>query len=495
MNAANNTSQSGIHRAKLWQIAGFAFNNSATNLYWFFMNYITYYMTGFVGVSVVLASSFITMMRLWDGVTDPFIGYLVDKTNTKFGKNRPFMLIGNVILMTASGIMVHFTHALPDSARFVFFVPVYMLYIIGYTFQCVVTKSAQSCLTNDPKQRPLFAVFDGIYNTIILTLGPILYMSVLAPKNGGFTEGFFHDVWIITAPLSFLLTCIAIFCISSKDRLEFFGLGKPVLVKFRDYWEVLKHNRAIQMLVISAGTDKLAGQSQSNGTVGVIVYAIICGNAALQGAVTAYTSIPTMLFLLFGVGIIATRLGQRKAMLLGTYGALICCILSVVLFYAGDPSTLSLPAVEGFSGWNFFTLAFLLLWLGFKGFSGISSNIVIPMTADCADYEVYRSGRYVPGLMGTLFSFVDKLISSLSTTIVGILCAMIGFRDTLPQLDTPFSPQLKFVGIFCMYGLVIIGLVANIIAMKFYPLTAEKMQEIQGEIAAIKARSAKEDTA
>lgn len=68
------------------------------------MNYITYYMTGFVGVSVVLASSFITMMRLWDGVTDPFIGYLVDKTNTKFGKSRSFILIGNIILMAASGI-------------------------------------------------------------------------------------------------------------------------------------------------------------------------------------------------------------------------------------------------------------------------------------------------------------------------------------------------------------------------------------------------------
>ena len=47
----------------------------------------------------------------------------------------------------------------------------------------------------------------------------------------------------------------------------------------------------------------------------------------------------------------------------------------------------------------------------------IASSIVIPMTADCADYEVYRSGRYVPGLMGTLFSFVDKIISSLAVYI------------------------------------------------------------------------------
>ena len=115
---------------------------------------------------------------------------------------------------------------------------------------------------------------------------------------------------------------------------------------------------------------------------------------------------------------------------------------------------------------------------------GVSGNIVIPMTADCADYEVYRSGKYVPGLMGTLFSFVDKLISSLAASIVGVMCAMIGFKETLPGVDTPYSPQLKFIGLFCFFGLI-----CNLIAMKFYPLTREKMEEIQEKIAEIKAQA------
>lgn len=482
----------GIHKAKLWQIGGFAFNNTATNMYMFFMNFIAYYMNGYVGVGVVVASTFITTMRIWDGVTDPFIGYLVDKTNTKFGKNRPFMLIGNLILLAASFIMVHVTHLLPGAGRFLFFVVIYMIYIIGYTFQCVVTKSAQSCLTNDPVQRPLFSIFDGIYNTIVFAAMPVLASSYLAPKYGGFTDGFFHEFWMIVAPVSLILTCIAIFCISSKDKSEYFGLGKAVRIGFKDYWDVLKNNRAIQMLVVSAGTDKLALQTQSNSTVGVLLYAIICGNYAMSGAVAAYTSIPTMLFLFFGVGLIATKLGQRKAMIFGTIGGLICCILQVLLFNFADPTTLSFPGYEGFSGWNFFTLSFLILFLCMKGFTGISGNIVIPMTADCADYEVYRSGRYVPGLMGTLFSFVDKMISSLSATVIGLMCAAIGFKESLPTPDTPFTPELKFVGLFCMFGLLIIGLIFNLVAMKFYPLTKEKMVEIQAEIAAIKEKAAAE---
>ena len=56
--------ENGIHRVPLWRIAGFALNNSATNLYLFFMGYVAYYLTGFVGIAVVAASSFSMLMRL-----------------------------------------------------------------------------------------------------------------------------------------------------------------------------------------------------------------------------------------------------------------------------------------------------------------------------------------------------------------------------------------------------------------------------------------------
>ena len=57
-----------------------------------------------------------------------------------------------------------------------------------------------------------------------------------------------------------------------------------------------------------------------------------------------------------------------------------------------------------------------------------AGNIVIPMPADCADYETYRSGKYVPGLMGPLFSFVDKIVSSFAPMIAGLVFAEDG-RD------------------------------------------------------------------
>lgn len=285
----------GIHRVPLWRIAGFALNNTATNLYLMFMNYVSFYLLGFVGVGMVMASSFTMAMRIWDGVTDPFIGYMVDKTNGKFGKNRPFMVIGNIILAASSFIMFHFTHKLPEGpARFIFFVVFCCIYYLGYTCQCVVTKSAQSCMTNDPKQRPMFASFDGVFNTILFTVLAIVVANIANKYAdvGNYTSTqFFHEFWMMTAIMSAIFTVIAVISIAPKDRPEFFGTGKPIKVGLKDYWDTLKNNRAIQMLVLSASTDKL-GSTAKTSAVAVAMFACIAGSIKLQGSVTAVTTIP-----------------------------------------------------------------------------------------------------------------------------------------------------------------------------------------------------------
>lgn len=90
---------------------------------------------------------------------------------------------------------------------------------------------------------------------------------------------------------------------------------------------------------------------------------------------------------------------------------------------------------------------------------------------------------YVPGIIGTLFSFVDKIISAFATTIVGFLLARVGYKASLPQVGDPSSNTIFWLAMFIYLGLPILGWIASLIAMKFYPLTNEKMSEIQAELA------------
>ena len=196
----------GVHRAHIWEIGLYALNNTSTTLYMVLVGYISYFLVGIVGVGVVLAGSIVTIMRVWDGVTDPFVGMIVDKTNTKFGKNRPFIVIGNVILFVMTWLMFNILPKTPQGIRFPVFIIMYMIYIIGYTFQCVVTKSAQTCLTNDPKQRPLFTMFDAAYNTLLFAILAVVFANV-SKAHGGFESiDTWHYLWMITAILGAVFT-------------------------------------------------------------------------------------------------------------------------------------------------------------------------------------------------------------------------------------------------------------------------------------------------
>ncbi|WP_044913898.1 MFS transporter [Butyrivibrio sp. WCE2006] len=486
---------SGVNRAKWWQIAGLAVNDVATNLYMWEMIFISYYLNGIVGAGVVIASSLATVMRLWDGITDPIIGIILDKTGGKFGKNRPFLVIGQLIMLVMSAFMFFVTPKFPKAAQFAVFVIFYALYIIGYTCQCVVTKSAQTCLTNDPKQRPTFGIYAGIFGSIFFTVAPLYsYTYLLGKHQYQFGMEYFQEMWVVVAVLSFVLTAIAYIAIRGKDKPEFYGIGngQEQKVSIKDYIEVLKKNRALQMLVISASTDKLATSMNGNATVAIIVYAIICKNAGAAGLVGTYTLVPSIIILFLGIGYVARKFGQMKGFKYSSYAALFTMIALIAMFIFGDPTQLSLPGDGKFAGWNTFSLAFVVLMVLYTGFKQIAGSLVYPMTADCTDYEVYRSGKYVPGLIGTVFSFIDKLISSLAPLIIGVLCAAVSSSSELPTAETPYSAGLAAVGLFCMFGIIIFGYLCNIIAMHFYPLTKEKMESISADIARIKRESTNE---
>lgn len=84
--------------AKNWQIALFALNGISSNTALFMMGYYMFFTQNILGLSAVVVGLIATVMRVFDGITDPPIGLLIDKTETRFGKFRPYMLAGALIV-------------------------------------------------------------------------------------------------------------------------------------------------------------------------------------------------------------------------------------------------------------------------------------------------------------------------------------------------------------------------------------------------------------
>ncbi len=470
-----------LNKAKMYQLILFPFNNGATNVYYILtLNFIAYYANGVLGLAMMFATTMVTVMRLFDAVTDPIIGMLIDKTQTKFGKFRPFMVLGNGI-MALSAVLLYFgTRLVADDMRwlkYTLFVLFYALYVIGYTFQTACTRSGQTCLTNDPKQRPLFTVFNTIAS--LLGMGLVQFLApILEGRLGGYNSAGFFDFMIPLAMIvSAVLTLLSVIGIWEKDRPEFFGVGgSQEKVKVKEYIAILKANKELQRLMIAGAGTKLAFSIATNMTVLCMLYGAMMGN--YQGLYLPMMIIGYVFSAPFFLLTVKTsqKYGQKASLVRYTTIALVMYVgvLALLAFWQpGNGAT-----ILSLKGINIYTILFIIFFGVGYGAYYATADMPIPMVADCSDYETYCSGKYIPGIMGTLFSLVDKLVSALGSTIVGFALAMIGI-STLPDSTTPYAPGMKgvVIALFCIIPM--LAWMATLFAMKRYSLTGERMKEIQ----------------
>lgn len=172
--------------------------------------------------------------------------------------------------------------------------------------------------------------------------------------------------------------------------------------------------------------------------------------------------------------------GQKASLMRYVSVALVCYVgvlVLLMLWGKGDGFTLSIMGENGLA-LNLYTVLFILLFGVGYGAYYATADMPIPMVADCSDYETYQSGKYIPGIMGTLFSLVDKLVSSLSATVVGVAVSFIGL-ESLPTQYDPYTPGMNMVVIVLFCIIPMVAWTATLIAMKGYSLTGEKMKEIQ----------------
>lgn len=475
-------SESRSARAKTWQLVLFSFNDSATNMIMMLMAFVSYLYTGAIGTSVIFISTFLTGMRVWDAVTDPIIGWIIDHTGGRFGKFRPMICIGYFLMLLSLLQMFFGAPRASENAKFVLFVASYVVYVIGYTFQTACTKAGQTCMTIDQDQRPIISRASSIVNMGVFTGVPMYTSMYLAPKYGGFTVAAMQEFCITALLISGVLTVCAVTALWTRDVPENWGVDKKQNIKVKDCLDIVVHNHPLQLLIASAASDKIATLVSTNSSVLIMLFGIIMGDYALNGSISMITIIPNIIFIILGTQL-AKKQGFRKIMSVFSLLDIILYALLGVMVMTVQPGTISLQSM------NFATIAFLVLYCLSSGTKNVSCNMAVPMIADCTDYEVVRSGHYAPGIIGTIFSFVDKVISSLSTTIVGLFMVAIGYSNTLPQPTDALTPGVRTSTLLCFVILPIIGWMINIISMKFYKLDEKTMEKIHDRLVEIKAKN------
>lgn len=463
-------------RAKTWQIALSGCSSGIGMSFYVLLGLASYVANAGYGIATAVVGIILTATRILDGITDPIIAIVIDKTNTRFGKIRILMAAGWVIESLA--VLMMYWWASGKGHGIVLFVLLYVVYVIGYTMCNVTAQIIPPVLTNDPKQRPMVGVWTTVFNYVVpMVLNVVLTVMLLPMFGNEYSVPMLAAacrVCVAVSGVGLLLCCIGV---SSVDKPENFSgitaADKQEPVKFKDMWALLKSNKALQTYIVAAASDKIASQTASQSIITTMLFGIIIGDMQLGTILSVIGMLPSIIFAIIG-GKYAGKHGNKESMVTWTYVAMTVAAVTVVLFIFIDP-TLIATAVPVMIGYVLLTL----LLNGSKMCITMSSNA---MMADIIDYELDRSGKYLPAAVTATYSFVDKLVSSFSAAIATGAVALIGYSSTMPQPTDPSTPAIFWLTMTLYFGLPIIGWVCTLCAMRKSPLSREKMVEVQKSI-------------
>lgn len=473
--------------SKLAMVFGCAVNGSGMCFY-LLMLYASYIANVGYGIGLVLAGMIITGSRIFDGVTDPIVAAIFDRMKAgKHGKIRAFILTGWAVMAVADVCMFNLlSEKFTGAAGIIVFIALYMVHIIGYTILNMSSSVIAVVLTNDPIQRPFLNLAGTIYSYCIpMILSTILSFAILPRYGNQYNAACLREACFWYLGFALFLVLLACVGVSRIDNAEVLGgvntEGKgSEKVGFKEIWSLLKDNKPFRMWVITGATDKLAQSTGGQSIVSVMMSGILIGSYQATTLMSNFTMVVSIGFAFVG-GVYIAKYGAKMATTVWSAACIILSVITVVFCVVLGPDGMSAIGVMGPA-----MIIYVILTIAKTGASMILSTAAGTMKADVTDYELERSGNYLPGVVGGAYSFIDKVMSSISSTIAALCVAMIGYTTVAPQMgDEPTWPIL-IMTMFLSFGLPILGWLCNVLAMRGYELSKERMVEVQKNVAALK---------
>ncbi|MCD8131187.1 MAG: MFS transporter [Lachnospiraceae bacterium] len=472
-------------RAKLWQIILVACNAFVGMSVYSLIGYASYSASVGYGISTAIVGVILMGTRILDAVTDPLLAVVYDKVNTRFGKLRILLISG--FLIEAVALLLMYDVLSSKGLGIPVFALLYCVYIIGYTITNMTAQTFGAIMTNDPKQRPVIGVWNTAFNYIVpITLSIVLAYVFLPMAGGTYNQIFLSSACrfcLLLGAVGIVLVCIGI---SAYDKPEYLnGVSKKQEpLKVRDMVSLLKDNRPLQCYIASAASDKLAQQVASQSVITTLLFGVIIGNVQLSTILSAVAMFPSIIFAIIGARY-AGKHGSRKGVLVWTRASLIVALATVIFFIIIDPTQIA--AMGGI------TVIYVLLNFALNGTKMSVTTCNTSFMADVIDYELDRSGKYLPALVTGTYSLVDKIVSSVSSVIATGAIALIGYVNTVPQPGDPSTPAVFWMTMALCFGLPVLGWICTLIAMRLCSLSKEEMVEVQKRIADKKTAAVRQE--
>ncbi len=417
--------------------------------------FLMFYFTDVFGLAPALAGTIFLYAKIWDAVSDPLMGMIADRTRTRWGKFRPYLLFGSFPFMLSIALLWA-APPVEQQYKFLYGLATFIFFSTAITVVNVPYQAITPSLTSSSDERASVMGFRAIFSILGTLTAAAVTLPLVNLLGAGSQQLGFRMLGMVYGLIAAGVTLLCFFAV--KEKIDYNAGDKNSL---RDSIRIIVRNKPFLLLCAGVllnmtGMNILAVVinyffKYNLGAENLISIAFLCLFVSAAGASVLWIYI-------------SKRTSKRTAYCLGMS---IVIVSLVMIMLVGERSA-----------------ALTIILFVFAGI-GLSTNWISPwaMVADTVEYSEFVTGNRKEGILYGIFYFVQKLCVAIAGFIVGKVLSGTGYNPNMAQTEKTLE------GIKYLFTLIpAILLLLGVITLVFYPLDTRMHNRIIGIIEKRKLR-------
>ena len=441
---------------KWYNKIGYGSGDIAGNVvYAFLSTFMMFYLTDTIGMNMGIVGTLMAASKLFDGVTDLFFGTLIDKTHTRMGKARPWMIFGYIGVAITLAAIFMVPESWGEKAQYVYFFITYtLLNAVFYTANNIAYASLTALVTKNPSERVQLGSFRFMFAFATSMIIQAVTIGAVESLGGGAAG--WKWVAILYAIIGLVTNTISGLSVKELPAEELDETDNKELQIQEEKYTLVEGAKLLfsnKYYVMICGTYLLTQLCQSTLNMGVFFMKYILGDAELLGRFSLAMNIPLIAGLVFTPRLVKKMHGMYKLNIAGYSMAVIGRIGVMIAAYFGN-----IPLMLVFTG------------VGALGTSPLQGDLNA-LIASCSEYTFLTTGKRIDGTMYSCSSFGIKVGGSIGTAIAGWLMESAGFVENAATQTASTIDMLHFL---YLWAPIIINLAVTLVLSR---LNVEKANE------------------
>ena len=421
--------------------------------------FLMIYFTDTVGMAPLFVGNLFLVARIWDAFNDPMMGFVVDNTRSKWGKFRPWILLGAVLNSIVMIFMFRKPAGMTGFSMYAYFSVMYILWGMTYTVIDIPYWSMLPSLSSTKEERDSMSVIPRIFASLAwLLMGAFAIKMVSMLGNGDDAKG--YSMLAIGIAVIFAVTSV-ITVAFVKDRSCFGEAGdkKAERTTVKDALHVIMANDQLKVFIGVVLCYNLVVQLA--GGVAIYYFTYVAGDKDLYPIFTTAAQFAEI-GALFLFPVLSKRLSKKQVFAIASFSPAIGLVGLVVSgFFA--PQNVAIIAVCG-----------VLYKLG----SGLTLGATTVMLADVIDYGQVKLGSRNESIIASFQTLLVKTASAVSAWLIGVGLTIVGYVANAEQSAATIMGMRVLMGVIPA----VITILAFVIYVKGYKLDGAFLEEILNKV-------------